>query len=260
MLAATLCCCQIFIYAQNRNSVWCFGDSAGIDFSSGSPVTFSSSVDRFGSMYFTGTTLSSDLPTKDPGLSTGAGGTYYQDAPGGGDDAFLIKINTSLKHLLTTYFGGNGNDEGKTIACNTSGNNVLLAGPSTSTSTNHLADIPGTLDYFNPNGNSGYAANLINICTNCKIISPQQTEIHTYLNGIIIIPNPANDLISVVASESERIIHVSIIDITGKVITDNAQLINNRAIVVVSEIVSGIYILSVRTNSKEFKNKIIIQH
>ena len=34
--------------AQNRNSVWCFGDSAAIDFSSGNPVTGSSSLDSRG--------------------------------------------------------------------------------------------------------------------------------------------------------------------------------------------------------------------
>jgi len=48
-MAATLCCCHFFCVSQNRNSVWCFGDSAGIDFSSGIPVTFSSSVDGRGS-------------------------------------------------------------------------------------------------------------------------------------------------------------------------------------------------------------------
>ena len=30
--AAILCCCVLNSYSQNRNSVWCFGDSAGIDF------------------------------------------------------------------------------------------------------------------------------------------------------------------------------------------------------------------------------------
>jgi len=30
--------------AQKSTSVWCFGDSAGIDFSSGSPVLFNSAV------------------------------------------------------------------------------------------------------------------------------------------------------------------------------------------------------------------------
>jgi len=48
-MAATFCCCHFFSYAQNRNSVWCFGDSAGIDFGSGLPVTFQSGMDSRGS-------------------------------------------------------------------------------------------------------------------------------------------------------------------------------------------------------------------
>ena len=37
-------------FSQNRNSVWCFGDSAGIDFSNlSNPVPFTSSVEGRGS-------------------------------------------------------------------------------------------------------------------------------------------------------------------------------------------------------------------
>ncbi len=45
-------CCFAFIlgYSQNRNSVWCFGDSAGIDYSVlTSPVTFAAGLDTRGS-------------------------------------------------------------------------------------------------------------------------------------------------------------------------------------------------------------------
>ncbi|MEI2759643.1 MAG: T9SS type A sorting domain-containing protein [Bacteroidia bacterium] len=48
-MAATLCCCHFFCFSQNKNSVWCFGDSAGIDFGSGVPVTFQSGMDSRGS-------------------------------------------------------------------------------------------------------------------------------------------------------------------------------------------------------------------
>ena len=38
------------VNAQKRNNIWCFGDSAGIDFSKlGSPQVFSSSLDTRGS-------------------------------------------------------------------------------------------------------------------------------------------------------------------------------------------------------------------
>lgn len=36
-------------FCQNRNSIWCFGDSAGIDFSTGTPITFASGLDGRGS-------------------------------------------------------------------------------------------------------------------------------------------------------------------------------------------------------------------
>ena len=50
LMAATLCCCHFFSYAQNRNSVWCFGDSAMIDFSdTANIVVESSSLDTRGS-------------------------------------------------------------------------------------------------------------------------------------------------------------------------------------------------------------------
>ena len=49
LMAATLCCCHFFCFSQNKNSVWCFGDSAGIDFGSGVPVTFQSGMDSRGS-------------------------------------------------------------------------------------------------------------------------------------------------------------------------------------------------------------------
>ncbi len=37
-MAATFCCCHFFCFSQNRNSVWCFGDSALIDFSDTSNI------------------------------------------------------------------------------------------------------------------------------------------------------------------------------------------------------------------------------
>src|SRR4051812_24020022 len=42
LLSVAACC-------QNENSVWCFGDSAGIDFSSGSAIPFGSGMDGRGS-------------------------------------------------------------------------------------------------------------------------------------------------------------------------------------------------------------------
>src|SRR6187399_502880 len=37
------------LYSQNQNSIWCFGDSAGMDFRTSPPQTFSTSLDTRGS-------------------------------------------------------------------------------------------------------------------------------------------------------------------------------------------------------------------
>jgi len=42
IIAATYCCCYYFSFSQNRNSVWCFGDSALIDFSDTSNIVVGS--------------------------------------------------------------------------------------------------------------------------------------------------------------------------------------------------------------------------
>jgi hypothetical protein len=48
-LLAIILCYAIVLNGQNRNNVWCFGDSAGIDFNSGIPLSISSSLDSRGS-------------------------------------------------------------------------------------------------------------------------------------------------------------------------------------------------------------------
>lgn len=48
-LLTIILCYAIVLNGQNRNNVWCFGDSAGIDFNSGIPLPISSSLDSRGS-------------------------------------------------------------------------------------------------------------------------------------------------------------------------------------------------------------------
>ncbi|MFZ9942233.1 MAG: T9SS type A sorting domain-containing protein [Bacteroidia bacterium] len=50
IIAAIICCFYLLGYSQNRNSVWCFGDSAGIDYSVlTAPVSFATGLDTRGS-------------------------------------------------------------------------------------------------------------------------------------------------------------------------------------------------------------------
>ena len=71
-------------------------------------------VDPFGNAYVVGHTASSNFPTT-PGA--------YQQTFGGGEDAFVAKINSSGSGLVySTYLGGTGSERGNGIAVDPAGN------------------------------------------------------------------------------------------------------------------------------------------
>jgi hypothetical protein len=81
-------------------------------------------VDGSGNAYVTGSTQSSNFPVQVP----------YQAASGGGtQDVFVTKFNPSgTAQLYSTYLGGAGNDQGKSIAVDGSGN-AYVTGTTSST-------------------------------------------------------------------------------------------------------------------------------
>src|SRR4030095_147650 len=80
-------------------------------------------VDRMGNATVIGYTLSSDFPTAEP----------LQAAYGGGQDAFVARLNsTGLSLLYSTYLGGAGSDTGNSVAVDASGN-AYIAGTTFST-------------------------------------------------------------------------------------------------------------------------------
>ena len=80
-------------------------------------------VDRMGNATITGYTLSSDFPSAEP----------LQPAYGGGQDAFVSRLNpTGVSLLYSTYLGGSGSDTGNAVAVDTSGN-AFVAGTTFST-------------------------------------------------------------------------------------------------------------------------------
>jgi hypothetical protein len=76
----------------------------GGDFESGYGIA----VDHYGHAYVTGTTCSSDFPTRNA----------FQAAFGGSSDAFVAKFSTGGALLWSTYLGGSDYDEGDGIAAN----------------------------------------------------------------------------------------------------------------------------------------------
>jgi uncharacterized repeat protein (TIGR01451 family) len=80
---------------------------------SGSESGNAIAVDASGNVYLTGSTGSTNLPTKNP----------FQPANGGGTDAFIAKFNPGLTTLAySSYLGGTATDAGNGIAVDSAGN------------------------------------------------------------------------------------------------------------------------------------------
>jgi hypothetical protein len=81
----------------------------GSETDGGSGIT----LDSTGNAYVTGTTNSSDFPTKNP----------FQAAFNGFNDAFVAKLNAAGSALAySTYLGGSGDDQSSSIAVDSTGN------------------------------------------------------------------------------------------------------------------------------------------
>jgi hypothetical protein len=90
---------------------------------SGDDYGYAIALDSMGSAYLTGYTTSSDFPTMDP----------LQPANGGGEDAFVTKINAAGSALVySTYLGGSGDDRAFAIVVDKAGN-TFVSGYTTST-------------------------------------------------------------------------------------------------------------------------------
>jgi uncharacterized delta-60 repeat protein len=80
-------------------------------------------VDQSGDAYVTGHTGSSDFPLANP----------LQDSIGGGNDSFVVKLNTTGSTLLySTYLGGSSRDLANGIAVDSSGNAYVIGSTASS--------------------------------------------------------------------------------------------------------------------------------
>lgn len=84
-------------------------------------------LDSKGNAYVTGSTLSTDFPTKTTALFT----SPFQNRNNGGQDAFVAKLGTlnagAASLIYSAYLGGSGDDAGRDIAVDGNGN-AYIAG------------------------------------------------------------------------------------------------------------------------------------
>ncbi len=109
---------------------------------SGDDLGYGIAVDAQGSAYITGSTTSTNFPTKNP----------LQGTLGGGfEDAFVTKLNAAGDALVySTYLGGSGGDAGSGIAVDAQGN-AYVTGSTGSTNfptKNPLQTLSGSFDAF----------------------------------------------------------------------------------------------------------------
>jgi len=90
----------------------------------GSDYPFALATDAASNSYVTGMTTSSDLPVTPGAIQSTHGGPVGQ--PGGGQDAFVAKLNSSGTGLVyATYLGGGSEDTGQSIAVDSLGNTYV---------------------------------------------------------------------------------------------------------------------------------------
>ena len=106
-----------------------------------------------GEAYVTGSTGSADFPGT-------AGGTQPAFG-GGGDDAFVARLNATLTALnQATYLGGSQHDAGFVLAIHPTSGELLVAGDTTSNSTRFPGTAGGTQPEFGGGAGDAFVARL----------------------------------------------------------------------------------------------------
>ena len=72
-------------------------------------------------------------------------------------------------------------------------------------------------------------------------------------------PNPAQDMVKVSLSSDKLIKNIQLFDVTGKLILNQNNIDKNSTNLYVSDLNSGLYIVSIKTNETMITKRLVVQ-
>ncbi len=197
---------------------------------------------------------------------------YYNQphaSPGPGypqPDIIIAYFNASFQLAWSTYFGGESVERASAVAINSTRTRMYMVGGSV---TNNLApnlDVEFPTLELNPfSFNDYYQA--LPVTTFGTLPSWAAmfrlddilpvSEKFDNISGISIYPNPSTGIFKVANANFSMNENIEILDSYGRIIS-SFQL-NHNALIDLSRLASGVYIVKIKTENRSFQEKIIIQ-
>jgi Secretion system C-terminal sorting domain len=195
-------------------------------------------------VYATGTYLGTvDF---DPGL----GVTNFTSA--GARDGYLIKLDINSGDLIwAKSFGGTGIDYSSTMALDQNGD-LYITGDFNSP-TLSFETTSGTTTFSNPDG--GHDAFVLKLD---NMLSSGIENVGSE-SGILIYPNPANDVFVISSPEIPgKEVSINITDLNGKIVYATTPLLTERMEINTSNLAAGVYLLNIHAADFFETKKVII--